>query len=381
MDSFFIINQKIQSIKSANQNNLKELFNQILDLINLNFHNQHWWICIYSYYNLFLALESNSYHQDYKNYQIIISELEKIIQKLISNEELILEFILNNPFNKEIIEKLKEKIPFDEYIKIKEQYQSIILSIPNFNETHIELLHDKLSIKGFLKLVKLLIDQQEKLNYCQITQMVINKTLQKNLIKTSENISDIINFGIENKSSQTIKDFIKKILLNLALVLYAKNFSEWKRIFLISTLENIARYFSKVDNPEESQFIYLLAAMENWNIQNYGYSSKCIYRISQTNKHKDLLIKLAIDVAHIEPSFSQEINQWKQEIINHYPANQIKQKLLFILQEIIQNFIFNNQDLLTNLSTDLSIDIKKDLIEKIGYFYDDLIKIYQTEKL
>lgn len=373
MDLLPLIYKKIRNIRIAEQKDFEKMFFEICNLIEQNLQRGYIWGSFYSYYNLFYHLLDSKYIHDIEKYFFtILYKLDEIVKQLLANKEEIFEILLNNPFyNQEFLEKLENN---KDYIKIKLKLDNIFSNLPKFSLDDIDNFYRTVSLHNFLKFLKILIDNRQAIDEDKISEMIVTKIFSEDIKVTSESISDIIGFGMRNREFHKI--FIKNLLIKIINYLYwhSECYQEWKKIFLISTYENIARYFRIVNDFYASSFIYLLAAIENWNYKNYGYCSKCIYQISRILNEKyqrEVLLNLAINLASLEVSFSNETQQWKKERANNLSIEQIKQNLYSILVKIINNFEDDTKKLF----------LFKNIFYKIENFCKSVIERLSQEKV
>ncbi|MCS6956190.1 MAG: hypothetical protein NZM44_07545 [Candidatus Calescibacterium sp.] len=333
-----LIYHKINTIKVQRIEEFDSLFCEICSLIDKNLESGYLWISFYSYYNLFynILVYLNQDEKIFDKYFFILSRIEEIISRIRLNKEESIEMLLNNPFNKvEFLLKLKDRLDETHYSLIKNKLDSINAILPKFDYESLLSLYSSMSLHNFLKLMKILSNDSAEIKKEEIMEMILVRACNSTMKNITETISDIIDFGIKSKGDKFIQDFIEELLIKFVVHLH-KNygmFMDWKKTFLISTYENISRYFRLVKNYRLSIAIYLLASVENWQEKNYGYCASCLYKISKMVDDKKVvsfLINLAINIASLEVSFEEEIRMWKQEVESY--------KFFMNCDEIEQNF-------------------------------------------
>ncbi|MCS7243147.1 MAG: hypothetical protein RMJ36_00190 [Candidatus Calescibacterium sp.] len=356
-----LIYHKINAIKVQNAEEFDSLFYEICSLIDKNLESGYLWISFYSYYNLFynILVYLNQDEKVFDKYFFILSRIEEIVSRIRFNKEESIEMLLNNPFNKiDFLLKLKDRLDEDHYSLIKSRLDSINAILPKFDYESLLSLYSSMSLHNFLKLVKILSNNSNEIKKEEIMEMILVKAYNSTMKNITETISDIIDFGIKSKGDKFIQDFIEELLIKLVIHLHKNSemFMDWRKTFLISTYENISRYFRLVRNYPLSIAIYLLASVENWQEKNYGYCANCLYKISRMVDDKRIvsfLINLAIDIASLEVSFEEEIKMWKREIEGY--------KFFMDCDEIGQNF-----DLLfgkLNIDDNLSELVRKKIVD------------------
>ncbi|MEN3015128.1 MAG: hypothetical protein ABDH21_03605 [bacterium] len=322
--------------------NFESDFGYLCSLIDENIKAGNFWIGLYSYYNLFnkMLLFAN---QDVfiPKYIYILERTEEILQKLCCNYEHIVELISNNPYEKkEFIERLNKTLDSSNYGIVFEKirrlsnriYESLASLIPNKNQ--VNYLFNQLSLYNFLKLCKVLVGSNQ-LDQEVVVQMVLNSISQDDRIQITEKISDVIAFGITFSDIEFVRLMVQKLLVGFILKIseYCQD-SASKAAFVVSNYENIARYFRMVNNYELSSVIYLLAAIENWFQDNFGYCAKCLYKISRMVSNysvRHILVNLAISIANLETCFYSEILGWKKEIIQiQFTKSDLEKTLSYI---------------------------------------------------
>ncbi|MFN3995076.1 MAG: hypothetical protein ACK4GR_00895 [bacterium] len=367
MNNLGLIYKKIKSVRYDEKEVFEESFSEVCQLIDKQFQNGYFWAAFYSYFELFSHLVKIGYFETDK-YFLILNLVQNILNSRFLSKEEVIEIFINNPFlKKEFLIEVEKILGKENFSKIKNKIDLIFSNLIVFQKDEIESLYFSISLHDFLKFLKFLKDGDVDFDEEKIIQIVVNNIFTYEVKVVSEKITDIIDFGLANKNSQNMIEFIKKILLKITLHLYvnSNDFTGWKKIFLISTYENMGRFLRIVKDYDFSSFLYLLAAIENWFIYNYGYCSKCIYQISkltQDNFKKEFLISLAINIALFEVSFMEEINYWKKEITRMISIEKMEEDICNFLQEIVYNFqrkaenLYNFDDLVIKVK-DLCVSI------------------------
>ncbi|MCX7971742.1 MAG: hypothetical protein N2657_00740 [bacterium] len=342
IDNLPLIYRKIKSIGLYRGNDFENTFQEICSLIDSYLEKGYLWISFYSYYNLFynILLHQNQSEDIFYKYFFILSKIEDIMRKITLTKEEAIEMILNNPFNdQEFLDKLRNRLGEEKYNLVRSRIDMINSVLPQFKNEDILSLYSSLSIHNFLKLIRIL---KEKVKIEEIIEMILNDLYDKDMKGISIDISEIIDFGIKNRDDEFISDFIQRLFVKFVLYLNSKSssYKEWKKTFIISTYENVSRYFRIVKDYPISCVIYLLASIENWYQKSYGYGARCLYRISRMVENPDLsvlLTTLAIQIASLEVSFEEDINLWKREIffnIRNLEYDEIKHKFELFLESL-----------------------------------------------
>lgn len=311
-----IIYKKINKI--SNFWELEKCFFEVCNLIDQNFEQGFSWISLYSYYNLFkklLDIEADRQNLLQK-YLYILSKVYEIVSKIKENQREVIEILINNPFDSdEFKQKISQKLAKDNLSIVLQKIDEINSILPELREDTVDSLN--LSTHDLLKTIKI-IAIKGKLNRFKFLEMIVSKIDNSNLTEITEIVSDIIDFGIKNQDDFSRK-FVEELLLRIVYKIYHnyENFGKWRTTFVISSFENISRYFRIVKNFRISSLLYLMAAIENWEAKNYGYCAKCIYKIAQMSNNINvfnLFTYLSIQIAKLEVSFQEEIEHWKNEI-------------------------------------------------------------------
>lgn len=364
-----IIYQKINSIKDVREEDFEDLFNEIYGLINKNFEHGNLWISFYSYYNLFCSILNRFGNKDSVicKYFFILSEIQKIVKKIDFNQQI--EILLNNPFNKDdFLQKLEKVFRKTDYTKLRDEIEKINLGIPNFNEDILNQVFVSLSIHDSLKIVKILYKKFGKADLDKLSRIILEKIEIMDKSGITDIISDIVDFGVKNKDDEFIQSFLRNLLVSIVIKLDRKyDFSDaFNKTFVVSTYENISRYFRLVGNFGLSSCVYLLAAVENWKLKNYGYFASCIYKISRMVYNEQLsifLLFIAIRIASMEVSFEREIKVWKAELNNRC---------------VSFNFNFSCRkffgDLLSSLCDEKLLLLLNSKIDEFCFFVDKIVR-------
>jgi len=325
IDNLPLIYLKIENIKNVSQEDFEEYFYQLCNLIESNLNEGNLWISLLSYYNLFHNMIKFQKYGKEDNFFLIIHKAKTIIEKIAEREEEIIEISLNNPFNNKQLTSYLEN--FDDKLskKLIEEIKSINSLLPKLNINNFSDLYsfrEKLSTHNFLKLIKIAHIKINLIDYKnELRDILIENIKNKALKQKTEIISEIIDFGIKNKDDTFIDKLLEETLLKLIFNIYSIE-NHWKETFIISTYENIARYFRIINKKEISIITYILAAMENFKSKNYGYCAKCIYKIYNLISPKNIsLLYLSIKLASMETSFDYEINEWQKELRSKQKEN------------------------------------------------------------
>lgn len=364
-----IIYQKINSIKDVREEDFEDLFNEIYGLINKNFEHGNLWISFYSYYNLFSSILNRFGNKDSVicKYFFILSEIQKIVKKIDFNQQI--EILLNNPFNKDdFLQRLEKIFGKTDYTKLRDEIEKINLGIPNFNEDILNQVFVSLSIHDSLKIVKILYKKFGKADLDKLSRIILEKIEIMDKSEITDVISDIVDFGVKNKDDDFVQFFLQNLLVSIIIKLDKKyDFGDaFNKTFVVSTYENISRYFRLVGNFGLSSCVYLLAAVENWKLKNYGYCASCIYKISRMVYNEQLsifLLFIAIRIASMEVSFEREIKVWKAELNNRCVS--------FNFNFSCRKFF---EDLLSSLCDEKLLLLLNSKIDEFCFFVDKIVR-------